>query len=449
MIKGYKTLRMVFRNGWKYNSEIKDMKKIILIILFSLLNLLLIAEEITLFDCIDAALENSYDINNAEQNVRIKHSENLNRLFDFIPEVSAYANAKRDIDGNEIETNNISISENLFLFDERFPNYKLSRLDFHNEELNYLKQEQSTVLKILQLYSEILLSKESLDYYLNSAEFYNNEIEFITEMIKAGKRTELDLYSTQIEQKNAELNITKTQNSIEKILLELTQQTGKNFNNETVFSDINNLQPTEIGSISYDNNLDWKISNFTKKRKKIEKNVYLKRIFPDFYVSGYYNQRNIKYRKDANQTYDYEGNFIIRDQETKYWEVSLNLSYSLGSFVQKLNDYSISKRRLKQKELNLNYLQQELQKELASKKLDLELKQDEIIIHIQKFALAEKKLVLTQERFRLGLISFLDFKTTHNETLNAKIELLQARHYYIVAFAEWQIAKGEKIFGRY
>ena len=72
-------------------------------------------------------------------------------------------------------------------------------------------------MEILQLYSEILLSKESLDYYLNSAEFYNNEIEFVTEMIKAGKRTELDLYSTQIEQKNAELNITKTQNNIEKI----------------------------------------------------------------------------------------------------------------------------------------------------------------------------------------------------------------------------------------
>ena len=438
------------------------MKKNILIILFSLLNLLLIAEEITLFDCIDAALENSYDINNAEQNVRIKHSENLNRLFDFIPEVSAYANAKRDIDGNEIETNNISISENLFLFDERFPNYKLSRLDFHNEELNYLKQEQSTVLKILQLYSEILLSKESLDYYLNSAEFYNNEIEFVTEMIKAGKRTELDLYSTQIEQKNAELNITKTttqetteentsktRNNIEKILLELAQQTGKNFNNETIFSDINNLQPTEIGNISYDNNLDWKMSNFTNKRKKIEKNIYLKRIFPDLFVNGYYNQRNIKYQKDANQTYDYEGNFIIRDQETKYWEVSLNLSYSLGSFAQKLNDYSISKRRLKQEEINYNSLQQELQKELASKKLDLELKQDEIIIHVQKLALAEKILVLTQERFRLGLISFLDFKTTHNETLNAKIELLQTRYNYIVAFTEWQIVKGEKIFGRY
>ena len=115
----------------------------------------------------------------------------------------------------------------------------------------------------------------------------------------------------------------------------------------------------------------------------------------------------------------------------------------------KLNDYSISKRRLKQEELNFYSLQQELQKELATKKLDLKLKQDEIIIHIQKLTLAEKKLVLTQERFRLGLISFLDFKTTYNETLNAKIELLQIRHDYIVAFAEWQIVKGEKIFGRY
>ena len=420
-----------------------------ILILFSLLNLLLIAEEITLFDCIDAALENSYDIKNAEQNVKIYRSENLNKLFDFIPDITAYSNAKHDIDGNDIGTNNISISENLYLFDERFSNYKLSNLDYHNEKLNYQQQKQSTVLEILQLYSEILILNESLDYYLNYAEFYNNETEFVKEMIKTGKRTELDLYSTQIEQKNAELNITKTQNNIDKKLLELSQKTGNNFNNETMFSNINNLQPTEIGTISYENNLDWKMSNFTKKRRKIEKNIYLKRIFPDLYVNGYYNWRNIKYWKDAEQTYDYEGNFIIRDRETKYWEVSLNLSYSLGSFAQKLNDYSISKRRLKQEELNFYSLQQELQKELASKKLDLELKQDEIKICVQKLALAEKKLVLTQERFRLGLISFLDFKTTFNETLNAKIELLQTRYDYIIAFAEWQIVKGEKIFGRY
>ncbi|MCK4654760.1 MAG: TolC family protein [Candidatus Cloacimonetes bacterium] len=432
----------------KFNPDFSG-KKTIILILLCFLNLLLIAEEITLFDCIDAALVNSYEIKNAEQNVKIYRSENLNKLFDFIPEITAYANAKYDIDGNDIRTNNISVSENLYLFDERFSNYKLSCLDFHNEKLNYQQQKQSTVLEILQLYSEILILKESLDYYLNYAEFYDNESEFVKEMIKTGKRTVLDLYSTQIEQKNAELNITKTQNDIEKKLLELSQKTGRGFKKETMFSNINNLLPTEIGIISYENNLDWKMSNFAKKRRKIEKNIYLKRIFPDLYVNGYYNWRNIKYWKDAEQTYDYEGNFIIRDQETKYWELSLNLSYSLGSFAQKLNDFSISKRRLKQEELNFNSLQQELQKELASKKLDLKLKQDEIKICIQKFALAEKKLFLIQERFRHGLISFLDFKTTFNETLNAKIELLQTRYDYIIAFAKWQIVKGEKIFGRY
>ena len=89
-------------------------KKTIIIILLCLLNLLLIAEEITLFDCIDSALQNSYQIKNAEQNVKIYRSENLNKLFDFIPDITAYTNAKRDIDGNDIGTNNISISENLF-----------------------------------------------------------------------------------------------------------------------------------------------------------------------------------------------------------------------------------------------------------------------------------------------------------------------------------------------
>ncbi|MCK4956507.1 MAG: TolC family protein [Candidatus Cloacimonetes bacterium] len=425
------------------------MKKIVLIILYSALNLFLFAEEITLFQCIDATLETSYKIKKAEQNVEIYRTEHLNRLFDFVPNITASANAIHDKEGNEVGTNNISISENLHLFDERFPNYKLSSLDYQKEMLTFRQQKQLSVLEILQLYSEILILNESLDYYLNSAEFYNNQTLFIEEMMKTGKRTKLDLYSAQIAQKNAELNVTKTENSIAKKLLDLSQKMGKEINRETIFSNINKLLPKKIGTISYENNLDWKISNFTKKEREIEKNISLKRIFPDLYLNGNYNWRNNKYWKDAEQIYDNEGNYIIKDRETKYWEVSLNISYSLGSFAQKFNNYSISKRRLKQEEYSSLHLQQELQKELAIKKLDLELKQDEIKISTQKLELAEKKLILSQEKFKFGLINFLDFKTTFNETLNARIELSQTKYDYIIAFAEWQIATGEKILGKY
>ena len=304
-------------------------------------------------------------------------------------------------------------------------------------------------MEILQLYADILILKKSWDYYQNSSEFYQNEIEFIEEMMKSGKKTELDLFSTQIELKNSELNISQTQNEIEKKLMELSYKTGKNLHRKMNFPDISNLIPAEIEDNSFEKSFEWKISGLSKKSRKIEKNIYLKRIFPDLYLNGYYNWRNVKYWKDANQTYDYEGNFIIRDQETKYWEVSLNLSYSLGSFAQKLNDYAISKRRLKQQEFEQKSLEETLQTELAGKKLDLKLKQDEIDICNEKLTLSEKKLTLSQEKFRLGLISFLDFKTAFNETLNARLELLQVKYDLIIAYAEWQKIKGEKIFGKY
>ncbi len=425
------------------------MKIVITIILFCLPLLSLISEEISLFDCIDAALINSYELQSAEQNVKISASEKLDKLYSFFPDISAYSNAKRDIDGNEIGTNNLSVSENLYLFDERFSNYTLSNLDYKKEKLNYEEQKQTIVLEILQLYADILILKKSWDYYQNSSEFYQNEIEFIEEMMKSGKKTELDLFSTQIELKNSELNISQTQNEIEKKLMELSYKTGKNLHRKMNFPDISNLIPAEIEDNSFEKSFEWKISGLSKKSRKIEKNIYLKRIFPDLYLNGYYNWRNVKYWKDANQTYDYEGNFIIRDQETKYWEVSLNLSYSLGSFAQKLNDYAISKRRLKQQEFEQKSLEETLQTELAGKKLDLKLKQDEIDICNEKLTLSEKKLTLSQEKFRLGLISFLDFKTAFNETLNARLELLQVKYDLIIAYAEWQKIKGEKIFGKY
>ncbi|MCK4696384.1 MAG: TolC family protein [Candidatus Cloacimonetes bacterium] len=425
------------------------MKKTIILILFYFLNQLILTAEISLFDCIDSALENSFEIKNADKNVIIYKSKKLNNLYDFIPDVTAYSSAKRDIDGNDIGTNNISVSENLYLFDERFFNYKLTNLDYQKEKLNFQEERQSTVLDILQLYSDLLTLRETLDYYHNSAEFYNTEMEFIREMMKTGKRTELDLYSTEIELKNAELNITRTENDLVKKLLELSQKTGKIYKNTTQFSDITDLIPLQIGNISFENNLDWGKMILTRKQRKIEKNIYFKRIFPDLYVNGYYNWRDVKYWKDADKMFDYEGNFIIRDQETDYWEISLNISYSLSSFAKKLTDYHISKIRLKQEDFNLASLQQNLQKELESRRLDLNLKQDEIEIGLQKLALAEKKFQLVLEKFRSGLVSFLDFKTTHNETLNARIELLQARYDYIIAFAEWQKVKGERIFGRY
>jgi len=425
------------------------MRKLSLIGILLLLLAGLSARELSLENCLDAALSNNVELKSAKLNLQNSAAEHSSDLYDFLPSAQLYSSAKYDIDENQIGTVGFSASTSYYLFDDRHATARLSKLSYKSQQESYLLSKYTVVQKVISLYSEVLQLEKSVELYENSVEIYSSEEGFIKELLKVGKRNELDLYSTQIELQNARLNLSQTKNSLRKKKLELGREVGFEIGEGAHFVLSENLLKSNLNEGSLSNNPDLKIEENSLKQSKVTKFNSFKNLFPQFYLSGFYSKAQVEYWEDSLELYDADGNFIDRSNVQENWEVSLNASFSFGDFIQKYKRNSINKRNLRKQKYNLDLATQQKEDELIAQKMDLELKSEEIKIVTKKLELAEKKFQLSQERFRRGLISFLDYKTSMNEKINASLELLSTENAYLLEMVEWQKLNGQKVLGRY
>jgi len=425
------------------------MRKLNLIVILLLLLVGLSARELSLENCLDAALGNNVELKSAKLTLQNSAAEHSSDWFDFMPSAQLYSSAKYDIDGNQIGTVGLSASASYYIFDDRLAQARLSKLSLKTQRESYLLSKYAVLQKVISLYSDVLQLEKSVELYENSVEIYSSEEGFIKELLKVGKRNELDLYSAQIELQNARLNLSQTQNSLRKKKLELGREVGFEIGEGAHFVMSEDLLESTLTEGSLSHNPDLRIEQNSLKQNKITKFNSVKNLFPQFYVSGYYSKEQVKYWEDSLELYDTDGNFIDRSNIQENWQLSLNASFSFGDIMQKLKRNSINKRNVRKQKYNLNLVTQQKEDELISQKMDLELKLEEIEIVTKKQELAEKKFQLSQERFRRGLISFLDYKTSMNEKINASLELLSSKNAYLLEIIKWQKLNGQKVLGRY
>jgi len=425
------------------------MRKLSLIGISLLLLVGLSARELSLENCLDAALQNNVELKSAKLTLQNSASEHSSNLYDFLPSAQVYGSAKYDIDENQIGTLGFSASTSYYLFDDRHATARLSKLSMKSQKESYLLSKYGVMQKVVSLYSEVLQLEKSVELYENSVEIYSSEEGFIKELLKVGKRNELDLYSTQIELQNARLNLSQTKNSLRKKKLELSREVGFEIGEGAHFVFRENLLGANLDQGSLANNPNLKIEKNTLQENKVTQFNSFKNLFPQLYISGSYSKNYTEYWEVGNALNDSLGGDWDRDYSQENWEVSLNASFSFGDLMQKYKRNSINKRNLRKQIYNLDLVTQQKEDELIAQKMDLELKSEEIEIVTKKLELAEKKFQLSQERFRRGLISFLDYKTAMNEKINASIELLTSKNAYLLEMIEWQKLNGQKVLGRY
>ncbi len=406
-------------------------------------------DAIDIHDCISASLNNSTILHNEEYRLKNLEGAKAKAWLAFVPQASLYSSANYDIDGNQYGSAGITVSENIYLLDDRWSSLKLAGLDLDREQIEYKKLRNDLILETVQLYTNLLIQIKKIEYYQQAFLSYEQEINYIKELIPVGAKTELDLYSAEIELQNLQLDIDRTRNESDKIMLELNHKTDLDLERETDFSDI------EPGSTGFDQVFDhekhfnWQKQELTNLMMKVARKRNLLNLLPDLYLNGYYNWKYQKYWEDKAKLYDFEGNFISRDQEQDYWEVSLNLSFPLGSLSERLYDYKTSQRNYRIEMNNTFSLEQDLTRELQSKQSDLQLKQKELEIGRNKLDLTEKKLDLTRERYYSGLISFYDYNTAKSEFLSAQIALIETKYSYLIILAEYQNLSGGLLLEKY
>ena len=421
----------------------------IIYLLLIILEISLFAESIDLEQCIYAALNKAYDLDSAKLKLENSLDQRTVDLLDFLPQTALYSNAKQDIEGNRYGTSGIVVSGDLYLWDTRWNEYKNSNLTYRSQQIEFALARKDKIIWIIELYSNILLLHTELDNYLHSKELYLSEVEFIRQLMTVGKRSEFDLVSAQLEIQNIEIEIEKISNEVQQKKHQLSLETGLEMEKMTELDEI------EIPSLQ--NMTFIKVSEFPEYRQqelfnnqyRNQRNMSRNNLFPDLYLNGYYEWKNAKYWEDSNKIYDYEGNFISRDATQDYWEVSLNIYYPLGNLIRNVYDYRIASRELIIQENKTKIIENELELKIRNLEANLDLKKKEIDLQRDRFILSERKFELARERFRSGLISFLDYSSSVEEKNAAQLGLKRIQFEFLSTYLEWQRLTGQDLLHKY
>lgn len=395
----------------------------------------------SLYDCIDKALIQSYEIQNQKKNLEIAEKRLKSGYTNFIPNLSLFNQTSYAYENQEYNTNGLTLDEELYLFDNRIFNLNTYKISLTKQQLKYQTTRQDIILSVLESYLDILLFKEKINLHKELQTTYQKQLEYIRELSEVGSKNTLDIYSLQIEIKNNEISIKENSNNLAEVLETLNQKTKLNIKNyqqlDTLSLDLFKFKE----NYSFENNYSWQSKQADVKQSKINKNKDYYNLYPTLYLGG-----SLSYSETNSLESDFQ---LFEDEWQKNWEISLNLSYPLGNFAANYTEYKISSLLKQQKELELKNYQQTLTLDIKNQRNRVKLNQEKLNLQKEKLELARKKYLLSENRFEGGLIDFFAFKESANEFLAAKLSYLESRKAYIISIANWQKITGQKLLSKY
>ncbi len=413
-------------------------KNLIFLIMLSSFSLILNAE-ISLYDCLDAALQKSYDIKIGKKEIQKTKYQQQNSMAAFLPSIEVSKKVSKATNDYENTNNSLTASTSLDLFDKRFINFKTAKIDLKQAKLDYKNQKDETIVSVVNNYLTINLLKEKSRYYKNLISDYQKQKIFINELIKAGAKTLFDLYSIEIEIKNNEIELEKTENEIEKTIEQLNFLTGLSLKITDDFGDIDVNSIKLSQNKSFEKSYEIISSKLSLIRSKISRYDAFTNLLPTVYLQG---------SKYFSKEYD-DYNWGVGNDLDNSWQISLNLQFDFGNFLSDYNNFRISKINLSQQKLRLEKTISLQKINLNSQKRAVILSQKQIVHDEEKIHFASQKFELAKTQYQSGLLDFFKLKDSANQLISAKITLINDKKSYILNVINYQKTIGEKILNKY
>lgn len=428
------------------------MKKLIGILML-LINVSILSREITLEEAIDLSLSNSKEIEKASKN-KIIGKLTLNRAFKLALPVLAYngsyastEHTKKDIYfGEDTNINNPSVVKypskssykNKIIL--TWPIFQggailggIKGAKAQNKILiyNYAKEKANLRLKIVKLYSNILIKERKLETLKISKLQLSSEYEEQKEKFKLDLVIKADLLKTEYALLNVETEILREENEIFVDMKKLKLELGINSEEEINLKEV--LIPNKLSE-----NMDLKkdmeiakkfslialISKNNLEYKKAEEMVAFSDNLPKISFFGEYGGME---KKEFSDT--------MKNEE---WRGGVQLNWEFFSFGSGLDKFKIFKKNYEIEDLNNSMVQDNIEINL--------IKAYSEVIRLENLRKATKNLLkaadenysIDKERYNMGLISIQDFLSSEVQYREAKIKYNKAERDYFIAFEEYR-----------
>ena len=183
-------------------------------------------ETITLENAIDIALNNNYQLQQAENDLNLARRRELSEKADFLPTLSSSVSGFKNIgrqfnnttgDFGDFTINGVSTSLNsslpLFSGFENINSLRSSQFTTDSQEQTLQRVRETIIFETASRYLQVLLDKQLLNIAEENLESSQKQLEQIEAQVEVGSRPTVDLYNQEATVANNELEVTNRENA--------------------------------------------------------------------------------------------------------------------------------------------------------------------------------------------------------------------------------------------
>ena len=414
--------------------------KRLFITLLVLVNIQVSAQDVlTKKDAIAIALENNYGVKIANNNVEVAKNNSSIYNTGYLPTVSTstganYNNSNQEIErqngettkinGAETKSYNASINVNYTLFDglNRKYNYKQLKETYNLSKLEARETIENMYLQLFNNYFQIARLSENTSNLDETLKISKKRLERANHQYDYGQSTKLEILNAQVDVNNDSINLINSRqqfaNSKRNLNIILGTQNGIAYNVETEVNFINLMSFEELSSKAQENNI---------LLKQNEKNIAISKFNIKANKAGYLPKAGLTGSYGWNKSQNPATSFLAQLNSTGL-NAGLNLSWNIFDGGATKTRVANAKIALENQEI---LKQQQLETIDNTIKNTYELYQNTLFIleaQKQNEITTQNNFDRTEERYKLGQVSSIEFRQAQINLLNTQNAVSNAKY---------------------
>lgn len=416
------------------------MNKSILVIYLSLVSGLLLAQEtVTPQEAILLTLENNYGIQIANNTVELAANNKDVLNSGYLPVLSGNAGAtyNRDnitaeftsgesttLNGAESNRYNAAINLDYLLFDGlgRYYNYKQLKEEYNLSELEARQTIELTIVQLLSIYYDVSRRSENVNSLEQTLSISKERLTRASYQFEYGQNTKLDVLNAEVDINNDSISIINARQNLINAKRDLNVVTSnaipEEFEIDTTVTFLQGLDKAQLLSKTLENNVAL---------LQAEQNIIISEFSLKASRSGYLPSVGLFGTYGWNENNNNAASFVAVSTNTGI-SGGINLSWNLfdgGSTITRVKNNKIL---LENQKLLKQDLELDIQREFNNAWTDYKNKLNIFYIQEDNIRTARNNFQRTEEKFRLGQVTSIEFRQAQQNLLTAELTRNQAKY---------------------
>jgi outer membrane protein len=420
----------------------------------------------TLEDCINYAIENNITVKRQELSAESAEKTHFQSLMEILPNANAnanhYYNSGKTLntetytyENQSFQGGSLSATSEITVFNglQNFNTIQKNKFDLLSQLETVEKVKNDITLNVSTAYLQILLNKELRDNAQQQLDITLEQIEKTKRLVEIGNAAKGDLLQIESQAAMEKATLTDANNNLKISYLDITQLLNLNEDEDfqivfpeipeiTLSDDISDVSTVYSEAVSFLPEI--KSAELMLKSSQKGLAISYGKISPSLFFGYQYQSR---YNEIATNIADPTSNYPYMDQISDNASQAIYLSLRIPIFNGWSTGTAIEKAKinLADSKLYLDLQKQNLYKNIQQARALAIAAMDRYFANMEAVESMEEAFRYTEQKYEVGLVDILEYKTAKNNLNKTKSDLAQAKYEYIFRTKILEFYRGEQI----